>query len=72
MKYAVLAAGDGSRLVQEGETRPKPLIRVGGEMLIDRLLRVFMTNDATESAVILSIRSFRSRRLQLMYKHSVS
>lgn len=52
MKYAVLAAGDGSRLVQEGETRPKPLIRVGGEMLIDRLLRVFMTNDATEIAVI--------------------
>ena len=52
MKYAILAAGDGSRLVQEGETRPKPLIRVGGETLIDRLLRVFMTNDATEIAVI--------------------
>ena len=52
MKYAILAAGDGSRLVQEGETRPKPLVRVGGETLIDRLLRVFMTNDATEIAVI--------------------
>ena len=52
MIYAILAAGDGSRLVQEGETRPKPLIRVGGETLIDRLLRVFMTNDATEIAVI--------------------
>lgn len=52
MKYAILAAGDGSRLVQEGETRPKPLIRVGGETLIDRLLRVFMTNGATEIAVI--------------------
>ena len=52
MKYAILAAGDGSRLVQEGETRPKPLIRVGGETLIDRLLRVFMANDATEIAVI--------------------
>ena len=52
MKYAILAAGHGSRLVQEGETRPKPLIRVGGEQLIDRLLRVFMANDATEIAVI--------------------
>ena len=52
MKYAILAAGDGSRLVQEGETRPKPLVRVGGETLIDRLLRVFMANDATEIAVI--------------------
>ena len=52
MKYAILAAGHGSRLVQEGETSPKPLIQVGGESLIDRLLRVFMTNDATEIAVI--------------------
>ena len=52
MKYAILAAGNGSRLMQEGETRPKPLIQVGGEALIDRLLRVFLTNDATEIAVI--------------------
>lgn len=52
MKYAILAAGHGSRLVQEGETNPKPLIQVGGETLIDRLLRVFMANDATEIAVI--------------------
>ena len=52
MKYAILAAGNGSRLVQEGELTPKPLITVGGEALIDRLLRVFMANDATEIAVI--------------------
>lgn len=52
MKYAILAAGDGSRLMQEGELTPKPLIKVGGETLTDRLLRVFMTNGATEIAVI--------------------
>ena len=52
MKYAILAAGNGSRLVQEGELTPKPLVRVGGEALIDRLLRVFMTTGATEIAVI--------------------
>ncbi len=52
MKYAILAAGNGSRLMQEGEVTPKPLIQVGGETLIDRLLRVFKANDATEIAVI--------------------
>ena len=52
MKYAILAAGNGSRLMQEGELTPKPLVKVGGEALIERLLRVFMANDATEIAVI--------------------
>ncbi len=48
MIYAILAAGDGSRLQQEGLSTPKPLLRVGGEPLVDRLLRIFMDNDATE------------------------
>ena len=52
MKYAVIAAGEGSRLAAEGIDSPKPLVRVAGEMLIDRLIRVFMDNDAEEIVVI--------------------
>jgi NDP-sugar pyrophosphorylase family protein len=52
MKYAIIAAGEGSRLVQEGVAAPKPLVKVGGEMLIDRLIRVFQDNKASEICVI--------------------
>ena len=52
MKYAVIAAGEGSRLQQEGVSSPKPLVKIGGEMLIDRLFRVFQQQDATEIVVI--------------------
>lgn len=52
MKYAIIAAGEGSRLVQEGVTAPKPLVKVNGEMLIDRLIRVFQDNKASEICVI--------------------
>ena len=52
MKYAIIAAGEGSRLAQEGLSSPKPLVRVGGEHLIDRLMRVFMQNGATEIVAI--------------------
>ena len=52
MKFAIIAAGDGSRLAQEGITDPKPLVRIGEERLIDRLVRIFMANDATEIAVV--------------------
>lgn len=52
MKYAIIAAGDGSRLAAEGLAVPKPLVRIGGEPLIDRLLKVFMDNDAESIVVI--------------------
>ena len=52
MKYAIIAAGEGSRLAQEGITSPKPLVEVCGERLIDRLMRVFMANGASEVVVI--------------------
>ena len=52
MKFAIIAAGDGSRLAQEGVTEPKPLVKVREERLIDRLIRIFMGNNATEIVVI--------------------
>ena len=52
MKYAVIAAGEGSRLTKEGVITPKPLIEVNGERLVDRLLRIFEAQGASEVAVI--------------------
>lgn len=57
MIYAVIAAGDGSRLASEGVAVPKPLVRVGSESLIDRLIRVFLANDAEEIVVICNDRA---------------
>ncbi len=54
MKYAIIAAGEGSRLAQEGIKEPKPLVRLKGEALIDRLVRVFNSNGATEIDVIIN------------------
>lgn len=52
MKFAVIAAGEGSRLAAEGISLPKPLVKVNGEPLIDRLIRIFMENNADEIVVI--------------------
>lgn len=51
MRYAIIAGGEGSRLAKEGVKEPKPLVRIGGERLIDRLVRVFEDNGA-ESIVV--------------------
>ena len=52
MKYAIIAAGEGSRLAAEGIALPKPLVKVGGECLIDRLIRIFMNHNPEEIVVI--------------------
>lgn len=52
MKFAIIAAGEGSRLAAEGITSPKPLVKVHGEYLIDRLMRIFVENGADEIDVI--------------------
>ncbi|MBM6992184.1 MAG: NDP-sugar synthase [Prevotella sp.] len=52
MKFAIIAAGEGLRLAAEGIQSPKPLVKVNGEHLIDRLIRIFMDCHASEIDVI--------------------
>lgn len=52
MRYAVIAAGEGSRLAQEGMTTPKPLVKIGGECMVDRLVRIFVAAGAKEVCVV--------------------
>lgn len=52
MKFAILAAGEGSRLANEGIELPKPLVPLNGEPMIDRLIRIFLENDAEEIVII--------------------
>jgi NDP-sugar pyrophosphorylase family protein len=54
MNYAIIAAGEGSRLVQEGVFLPKPLVRINGKEMIGRLLDIFLKNDAESISVIIN------------------
>jgi len=54
MNYAIIAAGEGSRLVKEGIRIPKPLVKLRGVSLIDRLIAVFLKNNASSISVIIN------------------
>jgi NDP-sugar pyrophosphorylase family protein len=56
MIYALIAAGEGSRLSAEGVTAPKPLVKVDGTPLLERLLNIFIDNDAEAICVIINER----------------
>ena len=54
MKFAIIAAGEGSRLQQEGVELPKPLVHIHGEAMIDRLIRIFRQQKAEEIVIIVN------------------
>lgn len=54
MNYAIIAAGEGSRLVQEGVPYPKPLVRLNGTPMIKRLIDIFMDCNPTSLSIIVN------------------
>lgn len=69
MKYAIIAAGEGSRLAEEGINVPKPLVEIGGECLIDRLIRIFAQNDAEGIYVICRAPEGADSKMQMVDEH---
>ena len=54
MNYAIIAAGEGSRLAQEGVAKPKPLVELSGEPMIDRLISIFLRCNAESISIIVN------------------
>lgn len=54
MHYAIIAAGEGSRLAQEGVALPKPLVRLNGTPMIKRLIDLMLSCDAESLSVIVN------------------
>ncbi|MBE6307847.1 MAG: NDP-sugar synthase [Bacteroidales bacterium] len=54
MKFAIIAAGEGSRLAQEGVKSPKPLIEIQGVPIIERLVHIFLRNNASSVSIIIN------------------
>lgn len=54
MNYAIIAAGEGSRLVQEGVRLPKPLVNLCGTPMIRRLIDIMMGCNAESLSIIVN------------------
>lgn len=54
MNFGIIAAGQGSRLVQEGVPLPKPLVEIDGRPMIGRLIRIFENCGAESVSVIVN------------------
>lgn len=57
MNFAIIAAGEGSRLRKEGFDKPKPMVCLESEMLVERLIRIFKDNGAESINIIINAQS---------------
>ena len=54
MNYAIIAAGEGSRLAQEGIAKPKPLVELQSEPMIGRLINIMLRCNAESISIIVN------------------
>ncbi|MEG2150019.1 MAG: NDP-sugar synthase [Bacteroidaceae bacterium] len=71
MRFAIIAAGEGSRLSGEGIKLPKPLVPLNGVPMIDRLIRIFIRNGATSVAIIINEEQILTKEHLLTLKTEV-
>lgn len=54
MKLLIIAAGEGSRLRQEGLLTPKPLIQIQGKPLVERWIDMAINHSISEVCIIVN------------------
>ena len=67
MKVAILAGGLGTRLAEETDVRPKPMVEVGGRPLIWHILKHYETHGFSEFYVALGYKGEFLKRYFLDY-----
>ncbi|MBR5804194.1 MAG: NDP-sugar synthase [Bacteroidaceae bacterium] len=71
MNFAIISAGEGSRLAQEGVEKPKPLVELNGEAMIERLVRIFVRQGAERVVVIINDRVAETKEFLLRLKEQL-
>lgn len=71
MKLAIVAAGTGSRLQSEGISTPKPLIRINGTPIIDRIIKTAVDYSVDKVLCIINENSTRLNEHLMMRDYGV-
>ena len=58
MKAVILAGGIGSRISEETQLRPKPMIEIGGKPLLWHIMKIFAAHGVNDFVVCLGYRGY--------------
>ena len=58
MKAVILAGGRGSRLAEETEIRPKPMVTIGGKPILWHIMKTFSAHGVNEFVICLGYKGY--------------
>lgn len=67
MKVAILAGGGGTRLAEETEVRPKPMVEIGGRPILWHIMRHYATFGFQDFAVALGYKGEYIKKYMVDY-----
>ena len=67
MKVVILAGGLGTRLMEETESRPKPMVEIGGKPILWHIMKIYEAYGFNEFVVCLGYKSQMIKEYFLNY-----
>ena len=58
MKAVILAGGQGTRLREETEARPKPMVEIGGRPILWHIMKIYAAHGITDFVICLGYRGY--------------
>jgi glucose-1-phosphate cytidylyltransferase len=58
MKAVILAGGRGTRISEESESRPKPMVEIGGKPILWHIMKIYAAAGITDFVVLLGYKGY--------------
>jgi len=72
MKLVILAGGLGTRIAEESETKPKPMVEVGGRPLLWHIMKGYAHHGVTEFVICLGYKGYVIKEFFMNYQRHLS
>jgi glucose-1-phosphate cytidylyltransferase len=72
MKAVILAGGLGTRLSEETEVKPKPLVEIGGRPIIWHIMKIFSAHGVNEFVICLGYKGYLIKEFFVNYSLHLS
>ncbi|HEY7344661.1 MAG TPA: glucose-1-phosphate cytidylyltransferase, partial [Gaiella sp.] len=67
VKVAILAGGLGSRISEETEVKPKPMVEIGGRPILWHIMKIYAHHDLTDFVIALGYKGDYIKRWMIDY-----